>query len=77
MGGWKNKATWQVVIHIGNTPETYFQAVDFMSTYKGRTPYQDFVDAYGYISTFDGGLFNDPTLSKSELNWFMRDLVAK
>lgn len=77
MNGWKNKATWQVTVDISNNYGTYRNAVEFMSTYKGRKPYQDFVDAYGYISTSDGALFNDPTLSKAQLNWFMRDLVGK
>lgn len=73
--GWKNKATWNVALHINNIEKTYLEACDFMSDYTGQAPYQDFVDAYGYISTVDGYLFNDPSLSKSELNLMMCELV--
>jgi hypothetical protein len=73
--GWKNRATWNVALHINNVENTYREACEFMSDYIGRAPYQDFVDAYGYISTVDGFLFNDSAISKSELNSMMRELV--
>lgn len=73
--GWANRETWNVALHINNEWYTYEQARGFMVDYKGRSPFQDFVDAYGYISTRDGVLFNDPKLSKRELNAMMRELL--
>lgn len=73
--GWKNRATWNVALFVNNDFAAYNHAVEFMSDYKGDAPFQDFVDAYGYISTSDGYLFNDPSLSKTELNEMMRELV--
>lgn len=73
--GWKNRATWNVALFINNDFSAYNSAVEFMSDYKGNSPFQDFVDAYGYISTSDGYLFNDSSLSKSELNEMMKEMV--
>ena len=73
--GWANRETWNVSLHINNHFDAYEQARGFMVDYKGRTPFQDFVDAYGYVSTSDGVLYNSPKLSKRELNAMMRELV--
>ena len=73
--GWANRETWNVSLWINNDWVAYEQARGFMVDYKGRTPFQDFVDAYGYISTPDGVLYNDPKLSKRELNSMMRELL--
>jgi hypothetical protein len=73
--GWANRETWNVSLHLNNVQHHYEFACEFMANYKGRSPYQDFVDAYGMISTIDGVLFNDPKLSKRELNSMMRELI--
>jgi hypothetical protein len=73
--GWANRETWNVSLFINNDWAAYEQARGFMVDYKGRSPFQDFTDAYGYISTSDGVLFNDPKLSKRELNAMMRELL--
>lgn len=72
--GWQNRTTWQIALHINNVESCYRMAQEFMQTYKGRKPYQDFVDAYGFISTVDGALFNDPKANKNELNAMMREI---
>jgi hypothetical protein len=75
--GWKNKATWSVALHLNNVQHHYEFACEFMENYKGDSPYQDFVDAYGMISTIDGVLFNDTTLDIPELNEMMEELVVE
>jgi hypothetical protein len=61
---------------INNDRFAYSSAVEFMQDYKGRSPFQDFVDSYGYLSTFDGVLLSDPKISKRELNSMMRELKS-
>lgn len=73
--GWKNRETWNIALFINGEYPTYKNACDFMSDYDGKNPFQDFVDAYGYISTSDGVLFNDPKLDINELNDMMKELV--
>lgn len=72
--GWANRETWNVSLHINNHFDAYEQARGFMVDYEGKNPYQDFVDAYGYISTRDGVLFNDSKLNIKELNEMMGEL---
>jgi hypothetical protein len=74
--GWANYETWNVALFINNDPLAYRRAVKFVQNYKGRSPFQDFVDSYGYLSTFDGVLLNDPKISRRELNSMMRDLES-
>jgi len=73
--GWKNRETWNVSLFINNDWAAYEQARGFMVDYQGKNPFQDFVDACGYISTSDGVLFNDSKLCKSELNFMMGELL--
>lgn len=73
--GWSNYETWNVSLFINNDWIAYERARGFMVDYKGRAPFQDFTDSYGFISTPDGVLFNDPKLSKRELNSMMRELL--
>jgi hypothetical protein len=46
-----------------------------MQDYKGNKPYQDFIDAYGLISTPDGYLYNSKAASRQELNDMMKEMV--
>jgi len=72
--GWANRTTWNISLWINNDPVCYEQARGFMVDYKGSDPYQDFVDAYGYISTRDGYLFNSEFADKKQLNEMMKEL---
>ena len=72
--GWKNRATWNVSLWINNDAVIYEQARGFLVDYKGKSPYQDFVDAYGYISTPDGELYGDVSLDIKALNEMMKEL---
>ena len=40
--GWKNYASWNVMLWIDNDYPTYQAAVAFMKDYKGKRPYIDF-----------------------------------
>ena len=40
--GWKNYASWNVMLWIDNDFPTYQAAVAFMKDYKGKRPYIDF-----------------------------------
>jgi hypothetical protein len=73
--GWANRQTWNVSLHINNVADTYEQARGFMVDYEGKNPYQDFVNAYGYISTIDGILFDDAELDIVALNAMMGELL--
>lgn len=72
--GWTNRATWNVALFINNDWVAYERARGFMVDYEGDNPFQDFVDAYGYLSTSDGVLFNDPKLNIKELDEMMAEL---
>ena len=73
--GWKNYYTWNVALHIDNEYSDYLCAKEFMRSYKGRSPYIDFVRSYNLLKTFDGVSFTDSRLSRKELNIFMWDLL--
>jgi len=73
--GWKNRETWNVSLFINNDWVTYERARGFMVDYTGTEPFQDFVDAYGYLSTSDGVKFDDSKLDTKELNDMMKELV--
>jgi hypothetical protein len=72
--GWKNRATWNVALWINNDAVIYEQARGFLVDYEGKKPYQDFVDAYGYISTPDGELYENPSLDIKALDEMMKEL---
>lgn len=44
--GWKNRATWNVALWIGQDP-LYTEAVAFIKDYKGKQPYVDFLESCG------------------------------
>jgi hypothetical protein len=73
--GWANRTTWNVALYINNEYQIYKWACDFMKDYKGNKPYQDFIDAYGLISTPDGYLYNSKAASRQELNDMMKEMV--
>jgi hypothetical protein len=45
--GWKNYASWNVMLHIDNDYGIYTGAVAFMKDYKGKRPYIDFCEETG------------------------------
>ena len=45
--GWKNYASWNVMLWIDNDYFTYTAAVAFMADYKGKRPYIDFCQESG------------------------------
>ena len=47
--GWKNRATWNVALWIGQDP-LYTEAVAFIKDYKGKQPYVDFLESCGLDS---------------------------
>jgi hypothetical protein len=62
--GWKNYASWNVMLHIDNDYLTYKAAVKFMKDYKGKRPYIDFC--------IDSGLNTQKTPDK--INWISAKL---
>jgi len=62
--GWKNYASWNVMLHIDNDYPTYKAAVEFMKDYKGKRPYIDFC--------VDSGLNTQKTPDK--INWISAQL---
>ena len=74
--GWKNRETWNVALWIGNDEGLYRAAKEFMGTYKGRSPYREFV-SYACLEgkkTGDGVRWLDAKLAMSELNNMMREM---
>lgn len=41
--GWKNHATWNVALWLGNDEGLYYSTIEFMKNYDGLTPYRDFI----------------------------------
>lgn len=62
--GWKNYASWNVMLHIDNDYGIYTGAVKFMSDYKGKRPYIDFCK--------DSGLESQKTPDR--INWISAKL---
>lgn len=62
--GWKNYASWNVMLHIDNDYATYQAAVEFMKGYKGKRPYIDFCK--------DSGL--DTQKTPDRINWISAKL---
>ena len=75
--GWKNYEIWNVALWINNDEGLYYMAKEFMTDYKGRTPYADFVEyleSCEIYKTGDNVKFSDSRLSKQELNVMLKEL---
>lgn len=74
--GWTNYETWNVALWIGNDEGLYYAAVDYMASYDGDDPYEDFVDdVLAEIlpdGTPDGVAWDDDLLDIAELDDDMR-----
>lgn len=73
--GWKNRSTWNVSLWIANDEGLYYSAVEFMRSYKGTSPYKDYIK-YMHLSnqkTLDGVKWNDEKLDYKALNEFMNE----
>ena len=75
--GWKNKATWNVALEIGNNEGMYRAACQFMRKYNGRAPYAAFIRSHGMEDdrTTDGFKFASTRVCYRELNEMMKELV--
>lgn len=75
--GWKNRATWNVALWIGNDEGLYNAARDFMKRYHGQAPYAQFIRHMGLENqkTGDGIGWLSYRLSYRELNSMMRELT--
>ena len=76
--GWKNRQTWNVMLWIANDEPLYKAAVDFMSTYKGKTPYKAFTRYMGLQGerTPDNIAWISTRLDYRELNEAMQDFKS-
>ncbi len=77
--GWKNRETWNVALYIGNDEAMYRAADRFMQKYKGKAPYDDFIqwEGLGASRTPDGVHWVSPKISRAELNRAMREFAPK
>ncbi len=68
--GWKNYETWNVALYIDNERSIYDKSVKFMSSYKGKTPYVDFIKSAGLSGkkTPDDVKWSDPKIDTAELD---------
>lgn len=41
--GWKNYDTWNVMLWINNDEWLYGSLIEFLNSYKGKSPYKDFI----------------------------------
>lgn len=74
--GWKNYNTWNVALWINNDYGLYQSAREFMRSYKGRSPYTDFIEWAGLDGkkTLDGAKWAGRDLDLRALNSVMREL---
>ena len=75
--GWKNKASWNVSMWMGNDYGIYLGAVEFMKDYKGKRPYIDFCIDAGLDAqkTPDNFKWCSDNLDYNALNEMMWELV--
>jgi hypothetical protein len=73
--GWKNYATWNVMLWINNEYSYYKAAVEFMKDYKGNKPYLDFIEDCGLDTqrTPDKIMWKSKQLDYKSLNEAMRE----
>lgn len=69
--GWKNWATWNVALWLGNDEHLYFISRRFAY-------YKDLVEhlklEYGFESTPDGAKYNDPDIDEEALDaWLLEE----
>jgi len=77
--GWKNCATWNVAFWLQNDENLYRMACDTVRRYpRERAIYSVVREDLGLFGTQtpDGVNYNDPSLSKEELNSMLRELVS-
>lgn len=81
--GWKNYATWNVILWIGNDEELYELAKNCYHEYSNSEPYKSFVEAVKNVSwlsykskfyTPDGIAWSDPTIDLDAVNKYIGDL---
>lgn len=65
--GFKNYETWNVSLYINNEEKYYTIALNSRN-------YNDFLAAIDEDKTLDGVSFNDPKLSKRELNRLIKNI---
>lgn len=72
--GWKNRATWNVALWIGQDP-LYTEAVAFIKDYKDKQPYVDFLESCGLDAqkTPDGIHYVSEELDYPRLNEMMME----
>ena len=75
--GWKNYYTWNIALCIDNERGLYIEARDFMKSYKGRSPYIDFLFYMNFDrqeKTIDGVKYHSRFISRREMNSYMNEL---
>lgn len=76
--GWKNKATWNVALWIGNDENLYNAAVSYMKRYpQSKRPYSNFIKEEGLDRdrTPDGFAYYGERLDYPALNEMMREMI--
>lgn len=81
--GWKNRATWNVALWIGNDEGLYNMAVEYvkrrMATGKGKksVTWNGFVNSTGlnHDKTPDGFSFAGSRLDRAALNEMLREMA--
>lgn len=77
--GWKNKATWNVALHLSNDEFTYRAIIRNKDRIlKSRRPYAFVVACLGlqWDRTPDGFKYTGARLCRRELNEMVREMVA-
>ena len=76
--GWKNRDTWNVALHLGNSQSMYTSAVDFMKDNPDRdNPYIGFILSMYMTNmvTPDAVEWMSDKLDYPALNNMMRELI--
>lgn len=78
--GWKNRQTWNVSLWINNDEPLYRQAKLFMERFGDEPhPYAHFLHCFAMngTSTPDGVRYDDPRVSRTEMDAMLLELVDK